>query len=290
MVSNAKFVEIMKDVNIVIVNCLMKDEILNNLESLFKDLENTTVDAQITIVDNSLNKDGIRDELKERFEQVLYLNPGSNIGFGKGNNFGFKETQARYYFALNPDIVFLNNSKTIERMVEFMDKNLQIACIGPKLINLDGSTQESCYRFDFPSMFVKPLRHIGESKLKFIKKNVDRLLMRDFDRNSTIPVDWVLGAALFARSEAIKKVGWFDDRYFMYLEDADLCQKMWKENLPVFYVHDIVLKHKHSRSSAKVPGVFKALVKNKLSRIHFVSWCKYLWKWKFDFKYYGKIS
>lgn len=282
--------EIMKDVNIVIVNYLRKEEIFKNLDSLFNDLVNTFLDVQVILVDNSLNKDGIKEDLKNRFEQVLYLNPGENLGFGKGNNFGFKEIQARYYFALNPDIIFLQSGRVVEKMVEFMDKNQQIGCIGPKLVNTDGTVQNSCYRFNFSSIFIKPLRHSGEDRLKFIKKHVDNLVMRDFEHNTVTPVDWVLGAALFARAEAIKKAGWFDERYFMYLEDADLCHKMWNANFPVYYVHHIILEHKHKRESAKVSGVVKGFLKNKLARVHLVSWVKYIWKWRNNFKYYGKLS
>jgi GT2 family glycosyltransferase len=85
----------------------------------------------------------------------------------------------------------------------------------------------------------------------------------------------------------VDKIGWFDDRYFMYLEDADWCRRMWEANWPVYYVHDIVIMHMHARGSSKVPGIFQALFKNKLARIHMMSWFKYLWKWRNNHKYYS---
>ena len=66
----------------------------------------------------------------------------------------------------------------------------------------------------------------------------------------------------------------------MYAEDSDWCRRMWEAYWPVYYVHDIVIKHAHGRGSAKVPGIFKALIKNKLARIHLSSWLKYMWKWR----------
>ncbi|PJA90449.1 MAG: hypothetical protein CO137_00270 [Candidatus Magasanikbacteria bacterium CG_4_9_14_3_um_filter_32_9] len=280
----------MNDITITIVNHLMKDEILNNLESLFLDLQNCPYEVQVVVVDNSQNQDNVKEAL-EKFESVLYLDSGENIGFGKGHNFGFRKSPARYYFALNPDVSLMQNSNTVERIIKFMDRNSKIGCIGPKLINFDGTYQDSCYRFNFFAMAIKPLRQIGmDKKFGWPKKHVDRLLMKDFDHNDTKPVDWVLGAALIIRGELAEKLDFFDDRYFMYLEDADLCKKSWEAGYPVYYVHDIVIKHGHRRESAKMPGVFRALVKNKLARVHLVSWTRYIWKWRNHFKYYGEIS
>ena len=110
-------------------------------------------------------------------------------------------------------------------------------------------------------------------------------MMRDFDHNETRPVDWVMGSAMFARKEAVESAGFFDDRYFMYLEDCDWCHKLWEAGWPVYYVHDIIIHHKHMRDSARVQGAVKALIKNKLARTHLLSWLKYMWKWRSNHKY-----
>lgn len=269
----------------------MKEDILKAVESLSSDILDCPYDVQITVVDNSLNKDGIKEDLEGQFTNVKYIDAGGNIGFGKGNNAGFKATLARYYFALNRDTIVPENSKTIERIVKFMDNNPKIGCIGPKLINMDDTLQDTCYRFDFKSIFIKPFKQINlDKKYNWVKKYTNRLLMRDFNHNETRPVDWVLGAALVVRREVVEEIGWFDDRYFMYLEDCDWCRTMWDRGWPVYYVHDIVIKHRYARESAKVPGIIKALSKNKLARIHLVSWVKYILKWRGKFKYYGQSS
>jgi len=278
----------MVDINIVFLNYLMKDDILRAIQSLVADLKDCPYGAQITVADNSENKDGIKEELATKYPDIKYIDCGGNVGFGKGNACGFKATPARYYFALNRDTIIPGNSKTIERLVRFMDQNPKIGCIGPKLLNLDGTLQYSCYRFDLPSMLIKPLKQINfDKKYRWVRKYADRLVMKDFDHNETRPVDWVLGAAMIVRQEVVDKIGWFDDRYFMYLEDCDWCRRMWEVGYPVYYVHDIVINHMHARESAKVPGIFKALVKNKLARIHLASWVKYLWKWRGNYKYYA---
>lgn len=268
----------MKDINIVFLNYLMKDDIVNAVASVLADIKDCPYDVQITVADNSENKDGICEALPAG---IKYIDCGGNVGFGRGNTIGFQATPARYYFALNRDTIIPENSRTIERLIKYMDEHPKIGCIGPKLLNMDGTLQYSCYRFDLPSILIKPLKHIHfDEKYKWVKKQADKLEMKDFDHNKTQPVDWVLGAAMIVRQEVVNDVGWFDDRYFMYLEDCDWCRRMWEASWPVYYVHDIVIKHMHARESAKVPGIWKALVKNKLARIHLMSWLKYLLKWR----------
>lgn len=281
----------MKDVNITLVNYLCKDDIEESLVSLCSDIKNCPYTVQLTVVDNSQNQDGMKEMLSKKFPHVMYVDAGGNIGFGKGNNMGLQSTLARYYFALNRDTLFFENARTIERMIRFMDEHKNIGCIGPKLLNMDGSLQYSCYRFDLPSILIKPFKQINfDKKSTWIKKKTDRLLMADFDHNSTRPVDWVLGAAMMVRKEVVDHIGWFDDQFFMYLEDADWCHRMWESNHPVYYVHDIVIRHRYARESAKVPGILKAFFTNKLARIHFMSWVKYIWKWRGNHKYYAKLS
>lgn len=277
----------MIDINIVYVNYKMKEDIMRAVDSLTADILYCPYDAQITVIDNSKNIDGVKEELEQKFPQVKYIDAGGNVGFGKGNNAGFQATEARYYFALNPDSLIINNSNTITRIIKFMDEHPKIGCIGPKLINLDGTLQDTCYRFDFKSIFIKPFKQINfDKKYNWVRKYTNRLLMKDFNHNITQPVDWVLGAAMVARHEVVDEIGWFDDRYFMYLEDCDWCRTMWEHGWPVYYVHDIVIMHKYARESAKIPGIFKALLKNKLARIHLLSWVKYILKWRGKFKYY----
>lgn len=281
----------MKDLNIVYINYLLKKDVLSSIETLLKDLEQCNYDVAITLVDNSCNQDGLKEELEIKFPTVHYINPGVNLGFGQGNRVGFENTPARYYMALNCDTLISENSQVIAKMINFMDENQKIGCVGPKTLNMDGSLQYTCYRFDLPSIFIKPLKQINfDKKYQWVKKHADKLEMRDFDHNETRPVDWVLGAAMMVRDEVVKEIGWFDERYFMYMEDCDWCHTMWEHGWSVYYLHDAVIHHIHNRDSAKVPGLFKALIKNKLARIHLMSWLKYIWKWRKNHKYYANIS
>lgn len=278
----------MKDLHLVLLNYLSKDEILDALDTIFKDIDGSSYTIQITVADNSENQDGVKEAVTGKFPQVKYLDCEGNVGMGKGNTVALKTEPARYYFILNPDSRFTENSKTVDRIIKFMDEHPKIGCIGPKLLNPDWTLQYSCYRFDLPSILIKPLKHINwDRKYKWIKKYSDRLLMKDFDHNETRPVDWVMGSAMVVRKEVIDSVGWFDDRYFMYMEDCDWCRKMWENGWPVYYVHDIIIVHTHARDSAKVPGLINGFFRNKLARTHAVSWLKYMWKWRGSHKYFS---
>ncbi len=275
----------MMDLNIVFVNLNMREDILRAIRSLKTDLVGSALLVQITVSDNSNNGDGIKEALAGEFPEVKYLDCGGNVGFGQGNTIGFKATPARYYFALNRDTLIPANSQTLEKIVNYLDKHPLVGAIGPKLVNLDGTLQYSCYRFDWPAILIKPFKQINwDEKYDWVRKYTDWLLMKDFDHNETRPVDWVLGAAIIVRQEVVDSVGWFDERYLAYLEDADWCRTMWEHNWPVYYVHDIVIQHAHARASAQTPGILRALLKNKTARIHLASWFKYIWKWRGRYK------
>lgn len=271
----------MKDLNIVFVNYHTRDDILTAIRSVVSDISSCPYDVQITVADNSGNSDTIKEVLHGEFPQVTYIDCGGNAGFGKGNTIGFRATPARYYLAQNRDTIIPEGARVIPRMIRFMDEHPRIGCIGPKLLNTDGSVQESCYRFDLRSILIKPLRHIQwDKEYRWVQRAIDRLLMRDFDHEKTQPVDWVLGAAMMVRKEVVDLIGWFDERYFLYFEDADWCRTMWAHGWPVYYVHDIAIIHRYARESARIPGLVRALVKNDLTRTHAKSWMKFLWKWR----------
>ncbi len=272
----------MFDVCVTIVNTKEKEQIEKSLESLYKDSVNSRLNFKIIIIDNASN-DGV-EELKNKFSNLDVVFQEKNAGFGKSHNKAIKSLGAKYYFVLNPDTVFPENGNFLRRMFDFMEENPRVGIVGPKILYPDGSLQYSCFRF--PG-FLQPIysrTKLGQSgKGEKIK---DNFLMKDFSHNQTQPVDWVMGSAMFARAEAIREVGVFDDWFWMYAEDSDWCRRMWEKNWCVYYVHNIILKHAYGRASAKIPGVLNALIRNKYARAHLWSWLKYFWKWRGTNRYY----
>lgn len=272
----------MFDICITVVNTKELSEIKHSLKTLLQDSKNSGLTIGTVIIDNATGED--LESLKNDIADLTIIKQDKNMGFGRSHNAAFKKVPAKYYFILNPDTEFPPGQNFLRKMYDFMEAHPKIGIAGPKIIYPDGSLQYSCYRFP---VFVQPFfSRTKWGKTGRGKEISDKFLMKDFDHNQTIPVDWVMGSAMFARSFAMEQVGGFDDRYFMYAEDSDLCRKMWEKNWAVYYVHDVYLKHVHNRASAKVPGIINALFKNRFARAHLISWFKYFWKWRGNHKYY----
>lgn len=275
----------MVDINAVIVNWKMKEDIDKCLDSFFNDLGEGRLKAVVHVVDNSRNSDGIKEMIREKYPEVEYIDPGGNIGFGKAQNLGFARHRASFYLALNPDCEFPSGERVLERMVGSMQEDPEMGMAGPKLLNLDGSLQYSCCRF--PAFLDQIGRRLGwDKRSKRFRKRVDHYLMRDFDHERTVPVDWIMGSFMLVKREVAEKVGFFDDRFFMYFEDCDWCRRVWRAGWKVYYLHDIRVKHGHRRDSAE-SRAWKSILTNPITRVHIKSWLKYFWKWGLRKEHYG---
>lgn len=267
----------MDDITVAIVNYKMKEDTARCLTSLFRDINGSALRVQVIVADNA-SHDDIEGYLKLNFPQVRVMALSKNVGFGRGQNAAIAAIPAKYYFLVNPDVEFPDSGRTIERMYQWMEAHPKVGVLGPQLLNRDGSLQYSCYRF--PRFFAQPARRLGlQTRWRWVARQVDEFLMKDFEHDRTQPVDWIMGSAMFVRDAAISQVGMFDDRFFMYFEDCDWCRRFWEAGWPVYYVHDIRLTHGHRRASAALPGL-KAVLFNPLTRIHIKSWVKYFWKWR----------
>ncbi len=275
----------MKDIAIIVVNYKMRNHIEKCFSSLFSEISSSSLSIEVVLVDNA-SGDTIDQFLKEKYPSVRCIMLPENRGFGKAQNIGIKSVDAKYYFILNPDTEFKPGENSIQKLFHFMETHPKVGVVGPKLLHPDGSLQFSCWRF--PTVW-QPLfsrTRLGEKGRG--KKISNHYFMKDFDHLTTRPVDAVMGSAMFVRKEAVTDVGVFDERFWMYFEDVDWCLRMWEACWSVYYIHDVILHHAHGRGSAKVPGIIRAFLQNKLARVHFMSWVKYMWKWRHTRKYYAE--
>ncbi len=279
-----------KDISIVIVNYNQCEYIKNLLGTIVADGYGGHI-VSFVLVDNSLNADCVREMIETHYPFVHYIDPGRNLGFAAGNNLGLRHIEARYYFCLNGDTEFINGTNTLGSLVRFMEDNPKIGMIAPRLVDMSMRRQNSCYRFDIWPIIMKPLRHtFFYQYFPQLTRLNKRLQMEDFDQAKTQPIDWALGAALFVRGVALQAVGLFDERYFLYLEDCDWCRSFWDRGWPVYFVHNIVIKHRYSRASASMSGIVKSLIYNVNTRRHIVSWCRYILKWGLRSPYYSRVK
>lgn len=196
-----------------------------------------------------------------------------NLGFGGGNNLGAKQANGKYILILNPDIFV--NEDSVQKMVNYMEQHPDVGILGPKLVYPDGEVQDSCRRkMTFFDLIIK---RTFLRKLPLLKKRVDKYTMDDFDHTKVREVDLLVGACLLIPRKVYEEIDGFDERYFLFMEDFDLCREIHKKGHKVIYFPNTSVTHNHKRLSGG--SIFK-LVRRKVFWIHISSAIKYFWKWR----------
>jgi GT2 family glycosyltransferase len=197
------------------------------------------------VVDNG-STDGSREMVMEEFPWARLVDNPGNPGYASACNRGLGATSEPYVFILNSDVEFLEDG--MEEVLDYLDAHPDVGVLGPMLLNSDGTVQMSCRRF--PSMMENAVHgFLGEvwPDNPFTKS----YQMKDMERNEPRDVDWVSGAAMLLRRDAVEKVGGFDERYFMYVEDVDLCWRVKRAGYRVVYHPAFRLVHHIGRASSQ---------------------------------------
>ncbi|MEK7615211.1 MAG: glycosyltransferase family 2 protein [Patescibacteria group bacterium] len=261
-----------KDVSILIVHYNTPGLLKQTLKGIFQ--SNPKVSFEVIVVDNNPSM-RVRDWVQKEFPLVKILMSDSNIGFGRGMNLAMQHANARYYFVFNPDIAVFPD--VLESLVSYMDAHPDIGMLGPKLLNPDQSLQYSCYRFMDPKVIFYRRIPVLRS-LSFAKAAVDAYQMKEWDHQEIREVDYLLGAAMFVRKEAVDQIGGFDPEFFVYFEDQDWCRRFWLAGWKVVYHPGISLVHYHRRETAE--GSFFQQLRNPLTRIQMQSAIYYYKKYR----------
>jgi GT2 family glycosyltransferase len=224
------------------------------------------------LVDNGM--DGTVEMVRERFPWVTVIEPGRNLGFAAGNNLAFKEAQGEYVMLVNPDLTVFSGE--VEKLIAFADEKNDVGIIGPLVENPNGTRQESCTRF--PSVFMPVYRRTMLGKTSFGKRAIDSYLMRDLSHDAPHEVDAVYGAAMLIRKPVLDAVGHFDEQFFMYYEDVDLCRRVKNAGHRVMYAPVARFVHYLQRESLiRAPW---EVFTNRLARAHIASGVKYFLKYR----------
>lgn len=258
------------DISIVIVNYKSKDLTLRCLKSI-KDADWPGLDYEIIVVDNFSDDLSSRD--LEPFGKIKYIMNGQNKGFGAANNQGIRQAQGKYLVIMNPDTVA--KTDIFIKLFDFMEKNSQVGVVGPKQLYPDKTTQDTCFRW--PNFLTPLYRRTPLGRLRLARMDLDRFLYKDYDKDSPKEVDWLLGSFLFCRAEIIRQAGAFDENFFLYFEDTDLCRRIWLLGYKVVYNPAAQIVHHHQRQSARTP--WYKFFTNQAAWHHLASWARYLWKW-----------
>ncbi len=233
---------------VVIVNYNVKDLLVSCLASLQASLAG--IESEIIVVDND-STDGSIDYAEPMFPGVRFMRLGENLGFGKANNVGFREAlaqKAEYVLCLNPDTLI--SEDTMRVMLAYMDASTDVGLAGCKLLNADGTFQIACRR-GFPTPWASFCKVFGLQAMfpqspRFAQYN------QTFRRqDETYTVDAVSGAFMFIRNEALSAIQGFDEAFFMYGEDLDLCFRVQQAGWKITYLHTTSIIHYQGESTRR---------------------------------------
>jgi GT2 family glycosyltransferase len=239
------------DLSIIIVNWNTRDLLENCLRSIQRSRGRHFL--QTIVVDNN-SGDGSREMVSRLFPEVVLLNSGGNLGFARANNVGLPHATASLVLFLNPDTEVTELG--LAKMIECMKADWSIGALGCKIRNLSGSIQQlGVQRFPSP---------MGELlKMLCISERTQPRLGRFFpyhDPEKSGEVKKLFGACLLVRRVVLERVGSFDDRFFMYCEDVDLCQRILKGGWRLYYLSDAEILHLGGSASSKASSYFSVLM------------------------------
>jgi len=235
---------IMLDLSVVIVNWNVRDLLRRCLLSILASSQ--TRKFEIIVVDNA-STDGSVEMVRAELPAVHLIANTENRGFPAANNQGLAIARGRYVLLLNPDTEIVGDA--LATMVAFADAHPDVGMIGPQLLYADGSVQSSRRRF--------PTLATGFLESTWLERYASRRLLERYeflDQPDDVvqDVDWLYGAALMARREAVEQVGPMDEGYFMYSEELDWCRRFRDTGWRVVYLPAAQIVHHEGKSSEQV--------------------------------------
>lgn len=218
---------------------------LTELEIAIDSCLSSALQIQVIVVDNSAS-----DELDLlcRACNVTYIRTAENIGFGKAHNLAFDHAlPSKYHLVLNPDVQF--DQGVLEELYGFLELNESVGLVMPRVIYPDGSPQNLCKRLPTPiDIFAKRL--LSGRLQNLCRSRLDAFELLDMDMGKVLSVPYLSGCFMFLRSNAIRDVGGFDERFFMYFEDLDLTRRIHLRYRTVYYPARTIV-HRHEKGSYK---------------------------------------
>jgi GT2 family glycosyltransferase len=268
----------MIDLSIVIVSWNVQDLLRRCLESIHGSKVVLVSEAaanhdgtpqefglEIIVVDNG-SEDGSPEMVREDFPSVCLIANQDNRGFPTANNQGIAVAAGRYVLLLNPDTEIVDDA--LAKLVRFADQHPRVGMIGPQLLNPDGSVQSSRRRFPNLATAFFESTWLESYAPRYI---LDQYYILDEPDDATQDVDWVTGAAMLARREAIEEVGLLDEGFFMYSEELDWCRRFRDAGWRVVYLPTAQIVHYVGKSSEQV--VAARHVHFQTSKVRY--FCKY---------------
>jgi GT2 family glycosyltransferase len=200
---------------------------------------------QLVLVDNC-SPDGSGERLRAALPEVRVVLSPRNGGFGSGLNFGFaRAPDCDCFLVLNPDTRF--NENNIRLALQEFERDPRLGVLGLNLLNEDGTSQYGARRFYSVQTIL--LRRTPLGRLGRFRRLHEEHLMTGAWSGGAFEADWVMGAGFLVRRAALQEIGGMDEGYFLYMEDTDLCRRMWRAGWKVKAIPQVRLTHVHARAS-----------------------------------------
>jgi N-acetylglucosaminyl-diphospho-decaprenol L-rhamnosyltransferase len=231
--------------NVIIVNYCTPDLVVGCVNSI---VSNGVAAIEDIVVVDSCSPDNSFAKLRERLTHANVVQTEENAGYGAGVNFGAKHCSSEVVLLLNPDTYFEDNS--IYGAIEALKADPKVAIAGLDLIYPNGDRQYSSRRFYSCLEIIGRRTPLGRHWP--LKSRIDSHLMKSsWDAGDPFEADWVMGTGILVRREMFLAIGGMDEAYFLYMEDTDLCARVWAAGFKVLCVPGARLVHDHQRSSVR---------------------------------------
>jgi GT2 family glycosyltransferase len=265
--------------SVLIVAYKSHDEIGPCLRSLPRELKGRSV--EVIVVDNA-SGDGIGEMIRREFPWVYYIESDRNLGFGKASNLAYEHAKGEHVLFLNPDTI--SNNEAYVHCLSRLKEDASIGIISPKLIMSNGE-MDLASRRSIPSVWDGFCRAIGLAARFSQSRLFAGYNLTYMPDNGTYEVGAVNGAFMMCPRRALLRFGVFDEQYFMYGDDLDLCYRCWKSGYKVIYDGRVEIIHLKGISSSKESKTMAPKVFSSTKQFYFKyfnprnSW---LIKWKYD--------
>ena len=231
--------------SICIVTYKVRDLLRDCLNSL---AEATRLDYEVIVVDNG-SQDGVVEMLHSEYPSVEVIENEQNLGFTRPTNQAMRLSRGKYLILLNPDT--LVQPEALDTLVTFMQDHPEVGICGPKVLNRDGSLQKPCRRGESRPWAVFTY-FSGLSSLFPKSKLFGEYLMNYMDEDQAHPVAGVSGSCMLVRRETLNQIGYMDERFFAYQEDADYCYRARQAGWQIYYLPQARIIHYGGMGGSRV--------------------------------------
>jgi len=258
------------DVSIIIVNWNTQEILSQCLNSIYT--SRTAKKFEVWVVDNGSSDASVK-MIMESYPQVRLIANEKNVGFAHANNQAFIQSSGEIVMLLNPDTVI--EKDVIENLVNFLDQTPDVGAVGPRLLNPDGTLQESAY--PEPTLLREFWRMFHLDRFYYFAEYP----MHHWSVGKDREVDVLMGACMLIRRKALDQVGFLDEEFFIYSEEVDLCTRIRNYGWRLFWIPSVKVIHYGGQSTQQVQQeMFVHLYQGKILyfRKHYSPFAVWLYK------------